>query len=158
MRKRMSLKMDEVAKPKLIAIDHDDYHASHIGRLSDGRQFFLTAPFIPAIGGNDGREFIALFLFDKHGLFLEAHIDDMGTRAGFDEQRATRLFEQRLEELGTVEYTRIEVEPFEIERFGTRFGLIARPPEEDGDDWWVELHPGNYMAFHPPWDSGNYDT
>ena len=32
-------------RPELIAIDHDDYHAEHVGRLPDGRQFFLTTPF-----------------------------------------------------------------------------------------------------------------
>jgi hypothetical protein len=29
--------------------------------------------------------------------------------------------------------------------------------EEDGDEWCVEFHPGNFMAFYPPWD-GDYDT
>ena len=32
--------------PTLIAINHDDYHAEHVGRMSDGRQFFLTMPFV----------------------------------------------------------------------------------------------------------------
>jgi hypothetical protein len=147
-----------MSKPKLIAIDHDDYHASHVGRLSDGRQFFLTTPFVPAIGGGAGREFIALFLFDKQGRFLEARIDDLGARAELDKQYARSAFEQRLAELGQVEYDRVEVQPFEIQQFGTTFGLVPRPPEKDDDDWWVELQPGNYMAFHEPWDSGEYDT
>ena len=147
-----------MSKPTLIAIDHDDYHASHVGRLSDGRQFFVTSPFVPAIGGSAGREFVAVYLFDKRGQFLEARIDDMGTRAELDEPRARAMFERRLAELGPVEYDRIEVQPFEVERFGTTFGLVPRPPEENDDDWWVELLPGNYMAFHEPWDSGEYDT
>ncbi len=147
-----------MSKPTLIAIDHDDYHASHIDRLSDGRQFFLTSPFVPAIGGSAGREFVAVYLFDKRGRFLEARIDDMGTRAELDEQRARAVFEQRLAELGPVEYVRIEVQPFEVQRFGTTFGLVPRPSEEDDGDWWVEVQPGNYMAFHEPWDSGEYDT
>jgi hypothetical protein len=147
-----------MSKPTLIAIDHDDYHASHIGRLPDGRQFLATSPFVPAIGGSAGREFVAVYLFDKRGRFLEARIDDMGTRAELDHRRAHAMFEQRLAELGPVEYDRIEVQPFEVERFGTTFGLVARPPEDDDGDWWVELLPGNYMAFHEPWDSGEYDT
>jgi len=147
-----------MSKPKLIAIEHDDHHASHIGSLPDGRQFFLTTPFVPAIGSEAGREFVALFLFDKRGRFLEARIDDLGTRAELDEARARSAFEQRLAELGPVEYGRIEVQPFEVERFGTAFGLIQRPPEEDDDEWAVEMQPGNYMAFFEPWDSGYYDT
>jgi len=147
-----------MSKPKLIAIEHDDYHASHIGSLPDGRQFFLTTPFVPAMGGDAGREFVALYLFDKRGRFLEARIDDMGPRAALDEQRARSTFEQRLAELGPVEYGRIEVQPFEVERFGTTFGLVPRPPEEEDDEWAVEVQPGNYMAFFEPWDSGDYDT
>jgi hypothetical protein len=147
-----------MSKPTIIAIDHDDYHASHVGCLSDGRQFFLTTPFVPAVRGNAGREFVALYIFDKRGSFLEARIDDLGTRADLDAEHARRIFKQRLSELGPVEYGRIEVQPFEIQRFGTSFGLLPRPPEEGDDDWWVELEPGNYMAFHEPWDSGEYDT
>lgn len=147
-----------MSKPDLIAIEHDDYHAKHIGCLPDGRQFFLTSPFVPAIGGSAGREFVALFLFDEHGRFLEARIDDLGTRAELDQQRASSAYEQRLAELGEVDFCRIEVQPFEVERFETTFGLVPRPPEEDDDVWAVELQPGNYMAFFEPWDSGDYDT
>lgn len=74
--------------------------------------------------------------------------------------RAARraAYEARLKELGEVTFTRIEVESFAIDRFGTTFGLIPREPEEDDDTWWVILEPGNYMAFTEPWDSGEYDT
>jgi hypothetical protein len=37
--------------PELIAIEHDDYHAEHVGMTVDGRQFFLTDSFDPATGG-----------------------------------------------------------------------------------------------------------
>nr|BFE57442.1 hypothetical protein GCM10020063_019680 [Dactylosporangium thailandense] len=41
-------------------------------------------------------------------------------------------------------------------------GLLLREDtectEDGGDPWWVELEPGNYMAFSSPWDSGEYDT
>lgn len=147
-----------MSKPDLIAIEHDEYHAKHIGQLADGRQFFLTTPFIPALGGKAGREFVALFLFDKQGRFVEARIDDLGTRAELDQKRAGSIYEQRLAELGEVEFGRIEVRPFAVERFGTTFGLVPRPPEEDDDVWAVEMQPGNYMAFFEPWDSGDFDT
>lgn len=144
--------------PNLIAIDHDDYHAEHIGSTADGRQFFLTTPFEPAIGGKPGCEFVALFLFDSAGKFLEAKVESFDPRASLDETKRRLVYEEWLRELGDVSFGRIEVAPFSVERFGTIFGLVARPPEEDGDDWWVELEPGNYMAFHEPWDSGEYDT
>lgn len=146
--------------PTLVAIDHDDHHARHVGHTDDGRQFFLTAPFVPATR-DAGREFIALYIFDGQGNLLEARIDDLGPRATVDRAQATEIFERRLAEIGPVEFGRIEVRPFQVERFGIAFGLIPRPPEDDQDEddgWWVELQPGNFMAFHEPWDSGEYDT
>lgn len=85
---------------------------------------------------------------------------DLGPRAQLDSDRAAALAERRMAELGRVLFGRIELRPFQLERFGVTFGLVARPPEpeEDQDEWWVEVQPGNYMAFHAPWDSGEYDT
>lgn len=72
--------------------------------------------------------------------------------------RGDRLHEQRLVELGEVEFQRIEVRPFSVERFGTQFGLVATEVNDDPGVWTVELLPGNYMAFFAPWNSGDYDT
>jgi hypothetical protein len=145
-------------KPTLIAIDHDDDLASHIGRTADKRQFFLTTPFVPARGINGGREFVALYLFDLKGKLLEAKIDDLGSRAELNEKRIQKIRDKRLAELGKIDYRRIEVKPFKIEKFDTVFGLIPRAPEDEDDGWWVEAEPGNYMAFQEPWDSGEYDS
>jgi hypothetical protein len=68
----------ETAPPELIAINHDDYHAEHVGRTRDGRQFFLTTPFEPALGEESGGEYVALFVFDDGGNLIEAKIDDSG--------------------------------------------------------------------------------
>ena len=145
--------------PEVIAIDHDDYHAAHVGRTSDDRQFFLTTPFVPAFSDDEpGCEFVALYLFDADGNLLEAKIDSLGPRATLDDAERERLHEQRLVELGEVEFQRIEVRPFSIERFGTQFGLVAAEVDDDPGAWTVELLPGNYMAFFAPWDSGDYDT
>ena len=144
--------------PEKIAIDHDDYHAQHIGRTPDGRQFFLTTPFEPAMAGQEGCEYVALFLFDSDGALVDSKIDSLGPRARMDRDAAKALYDERLRDMGNVEFTRIEVQPFVVEQFNRVFGLIARPPESDDDAWAVELQPGNYMAFFEPWDSGIYDT
>jgi hypothetical protein len=144
-------------KPKLIAIDHDDHHASHIGRLADGAQFFLTTPFVPA-NDEGGREFVALYLFDAKGTFKEARIEDLGTRATLDPEHARKVFERLFTELGPVKFGRIKVEPFQVQRFGLQFGLIPELLENEEDDWSVVIQPGNYMAFFKPWNSGDYDT
>jgi len=145
-------------RPELVAINHDDYHAKHVGRTSDGRQFFLTTPFEPASPGRKGSEYVALFVFDEDGNLIDAKIDDFGPRDTLDDAKRRRCYDQRLSDLGEVFFDRIEVKPFGVERFGTTFGLIIREPEDDDDIWAVEMQPGNYMAFFEPWDSGEYDT
>ncbi|MET4727283.1 hypothetical protein ABIE09_001077 [Lysobacter enzymogenes] len=149
---------DPTLLPALIAIDHDDYHAEHIGRLADGRQFFLTTPFVGAMQGRDGNEFVALYLFDAAGALLEARIDEFGPRAQLDLEARNRVYEQRLAELGEVEFDRIEIAPFSVSRFGVEFGLIPNWPQDEGEQLSISLEPGDYMAFFEPWDSGDYDT
>jgi len=140
-------------KPKLIAIDHDDYHAQHIGITQDGLQFFLTTPFEPS-----GCEYIALFKFDRQGNIVDSDIEALGLRDSFSKEEARKKYDSKLESLGDVNFQRIEVKPFSIKFNDTDIGLIAREPEDEDDIWAVELLPGNYMAFFEPWDSGEYDT
>jgi hypothetical protein len=98
-------------RPEIIAIEHDDYHAKHIGWIGDlgDRQFILTTPFEPAIGGKPGAEFIALYIFNTDGKLLEAKIDELGPSATLDKERARKLFEERLKELGDVHFGRVYV-------------------------------------------------
>jgi hypothetical protein len=146
--------------PKRIRINHDDYHASLVGKAKDGRQFFITQPFVP--GGHD---FVALYLFDKDGAFLDANIHDLGKRdsdvlpgnALIDDENVETLQKRMLAELGVVRLGNIKVCPFRYESHGVIFGLIAQAPEEDDEEWNVIAEPGDYMAFYPPWD-GDYDT
>lgn len=92
------------------------------------------------------------------GKLLEAKIDELGSRTTLDKDKAKRLYDQRLKELGDIHFGRVNVAPFSVKRFGTDFGLVVREPEEEDDLWAVEMQPGNYMAFFEPWDSGEYDT
>ena len=140
-------------KPELIAIDHDDYHAQHIGTTEDGLQFFLTNPFESGVC-----EYIALFKFDSKGNLVDSDIEALGARGAFSENEAKEKYFSKLKSLGEVKFQRIEVKPFSVKYNGIDIGLIAREPEEEDDIWAVELLPGNYMAFFEPWDSGDYDT
>ena len=121
--------------PDTLPINHDDYHAKHIGRTADGRQFFLTTPFVPAIGGDDGCEFIALFMFDDAGALVDAQIDNLGPRASLDQDTASKLYDERLTSLGDVEFGDIRIAPFKIEQHGVEFGFIPREPEDDDDEY-----------------------
>ena len=145
-------------KPEIIAINHDDYHAEHIGKTSDGFQFFLTTPFEPSGPSSQGCEYIALFKFDLTGNLIDSKIDSFGPRGTYDEEKRKQQYLGRLNELGEVKFQRIEIKPFSINHNGIEIGLIIREPETAEDIWAVELLPGNYMAFFEPWDSGEYDT
>lgn len=149
--------MDDNA-PKLIRINHDEYSARYIGQIADGRQFFLTNPFIPADRNYEGGcEFIALYIFDSDGELLDAKIDNLGERKNVDEENARSIIQTRLNELGEFSFDYIVVAPFKISRFDFDFGLIPQEPEEEDEDWYVIAEPGNYMCFYPPW-NGDYDT
>ncbi|MFA6044851.1 MAG: hypothetical protein WC718_07695 [Phycisphaerales bacterium] len=138
--------------PAKIALDHDDFHAEYVGRTADGRQFFLTTPFHPDI------EFLALYLFDQAGKFVDAKIENLGPPSALDEEKLDALRDDWLNGLGKFKFGRIEVQPFSLERFGTTFGFVAAPPKGAEDEWLVEVQPGSYMTFAEPWDSGEYDT
>jgi hypothetical protein len=149
--------------PDKIRINHDDYHAEFVGHTSDGRQFFLTNPFVPALGDNPGREFLALYIFDPDGNLLEAKIDDLGMREDkisppgnkLNLDFTSALIQNCLGELGKVSFCDIIIAPFRVEKFGIEFGLIEDVPEET-DEFWFTVEPGNYMAFYPPYDGEYY--
>ncbi|MCE2593526.1 hypothetical protein K6Y31_01685 [Motilimonas cestriensis] len=146
------------SRPQKVAIDHDDYHAEHVGRTKGGRQFFLTTPFEPSSSSSKGCEYIALFQFDLDGNLIDSNIESLGVRGSYEEDDRKNRYLQCLQSLGEVEFGRIEVKPFSISFNETDIGLIVREPEGEDDVWAVEMLPGNYMAFFEPWDSGEYDT
>jgi hypothetical protein len=115
-------------------------------------------PFDPASPTNPGNEFVALYLFGKNGDFIEALIDEFGPRNKMDTDARDTLCKKRLDELGDIEFGRIEIAPFSIEKFGVTFGLIPNEMEAEDDELSISLMPGDYMAFYEPWDSGDYDT
>lgn len=143
-------------KPRLVAINHDDHHAKHVGSTSNGLQFFLTTPFQPATSRSEGCEYIALFKFDLSGNLVDSIIESLGARGCYDNDAKKNKCLALLNTLGDVNYRRITVKPFSIKHHGVEIGLITRKGKDE--TWAVELLPGNYMAFFEPWDSGEYDT
>ena len=154
--------------PETLVLVPDQYHVEWVGSDGDGRAFFWTHPFVPAVG-NPGREFDALFLFDCDGNLLEFHIDDLGTRSELEHkpELVREVRAHKLELLGDFAIATIKIKPFQIECFGVQFGLIPLAPDaflEEGKEldedasWCVQMHPGNYLAFCEPFDSGEYDT
>ena len=142
-------------RPQTIALDPDDYHAKYVGRTADGRQFFITT-HVDERCAVHGHAFVAVYLFNAAGKLLEARIEDMGVYADLDGAGWGNMLEKRFGELGWTTPRRIVMMPFEVERFGLKFGLIARKREDAR--WIAEVQPGNPMAFFAPWDRGVYDT
>jgi len=137
----------------------DDYHAEWAGVTSDGIQFFATEPFQSgSLANGTGCEYNAVFLWNEDGSFREARIDRLGPRSELEREERDRLFNQRIKELGDYEIKPIFVAPFQVEKFGVTFGLIYEYEVVEGEGYgYVELEPGNFMAFYHPWD-GRYDT
>ena len=144
-------------KPKKFLIINDEYSAKYVGKTNDGRQFFLTTPFLPDIDGY-GREFIALYVFDKSGTLIESEIIDIDQRGKTNEKTILDIINNLIIKLGKIKYTSIKIEPFEIIYEGIKFGMILNDPEDPEDEYVIIAEPGNYMAFNEPWDSGEYDT
>jgi hypothetical protein len=144
--------------PRAVALSRDDYAAEYVGWTKDGRQFFLTTPFVPAWEDDPGREFLALYVFDRAGALLSASIDDFGPRAKLNEDARVARRDEMLASLGDFKYRKIKVVPFKVARFGVEFGFIPHAPEDEDEDWCVTVEPGDYMCFWPPWTSGDYDT
>jgi hypothetical protein len=144
--------------PKTVVLIPDDYHIEHVGHTVDGRQFFLTYPFVPVFNGEPGREFVALYLFDRKGVLVDDWIEDLGSREEVDSEVACALGAALLDWLGPVERRRIKISPFRLERFGVEFGLVQQPPDELNETWTVIVEPGDYLCFWPPWSGGGYDT
>ena len=149
----------ELNYPEVIPIIHDEYHTQHIGKTADGKQFILATPFVPAMGNELGCEFIVLYLFDANGKLVGEQIENLGPRSELNQEEAQKKYDSMLHSLGEVNFCDIQISPFRIEKYGVVFGLLPTDPEfaEDEDDLSLEFHPGNYMAFYPPWD-GEYDT
>ncbi|MGE0713089.1 MAG: hypothetical protein AB7N76_35070, partial [Planctomycetota bacterium] len=123
------------------------------GKSASGQLFFITGPFG---GRSPRRDFLAVYRFDSDGRLLEATIDER--EAG---QTLAAAAAKVMARIGPVSLQDIEVELFEVERHGLRFGLAPVLSDEDdppaGSCVAVDLVPGNYMSFVPPWD-GDYDT
>ena len=148
----------DYSRPERLVINHDNYYAKYVGFTEDGRQFFLTTPFIPPHKNNLGGEYLALYLFSASGKLLEAKIDALGPRKLVDKSKASQIKQARLDELGKITFGPIEIEPFCVKKWEIEFGLIAEEPSKEIDYWLINVMPGNYMTFYEPWDSGNYDT
>ena len=116
--------------------------------------FFATTPFHFSSDDQSGREFLAIYLWEQNGTFSEAVIAERVPAADGGRNSLSQFVSENLAPRDLLRFEPIEVAPFEVSRFGLTFGFIY--VEYQGSRW-VEVLPGNYIAFYPPW-NGDYDT
>ena len=142
------------ASPKKIRLIPDNWHIQHVGRLADGRLFWVDGQLDAADGAT--KDFVCTFIFDKDGHLIEHFIELIGIRGSYPEGNAGRAVDRHVAALGDRSAADIWVRPFSVESDSIVFGLIPRRTE-DGE-WRVEFMPGNTLSFYAPWEAGEYDT
>jgi hypothetical protein len=142
------------AAPKKIRLIPDEWHIRNVGRLNDGRLFFVDSQLDPT--GGVTRDFVCTFVFDKDGHLVEHSVELIGERGAYPDGSVGSTLRRHLAALGDRTLTDIWVRPFSVEYNGTVFGLIPRKSEFG--EWRVEFMPGNTLSFYPPWKTGEYDT
>ncbi|MBI3221336.1 MAG: hypothetical protein HYZ44_17630 [Bacteroidetes bacterium] len=136
----------------------EDYHTHFLGKTEDGRQFFGYETFVfpngmPASDWEKHRnEYAVLYIFDKEGNHLVTNHWCAGTTSETNQPLVRKKLEEMISELGNIEFSNIEVKPFQTVIDGVVFGLV---PNEEYDT--VDLEPSSTISFHEPWD-GEYDT
>lgn len=143
-----------IAAPEKIRLIPDKWHIRNVGRLSDGRLFFVDSQLDYGAGAT--RDFVCTFLFDKNGHLIDHSIELIGVRGTYPDGRVSKTLSQHLSVLGDRACNDIWVRPFSVESNGAVFGLIPR--QTGPGEWRVEFMPGNTLSFYPPWKAGEYDT
>jgi hypothetical protein len=143
--------------PERFTIVPDDYHVPYAGTSGDGRKFFLSEElFHPG-----GSAYVGLFLWNADGAFDEMVVEEVSRPSGLPAGQAgpagaDALVNARLAELGDYVLEPIEVEPFTKKVDGVTFGWKVGQ-YEDGS-YYINIEPGNFIAYYAPWDGLGYDT
>jgi len=150
------------APPERFTIVPDDYHVPYAGTAEDGRKFFLSQElFSFGTVHHPGSAYVGLFLWKADGTFDEIQVDKVARPAGLPPGQAAPagaddLVKARLAELGDYVLEPIEVEPFTDKVDGVTFGWKVN---RTGDgSYSLNIEPGDFIAYYPPWDGLDYDT
>lgn len=146
--------VDRAGYPERILLIPDDYHLRHVGRLADGRQYWIDVQLLSDPRTRVTRDFVCLYVFDAAG-GLEMHeIHALGPRTP-DQPAASAVIAELLQSLPGTRASEIRVRPFSVEHDGQVFGLVVR---DTGSDYVVDAWPGMTLMFYAPWPDGGYDT
>jgi hypothetical protein len=141
--------------PAHFRIVPDDYHVPYAGTAEDGRKFFLSEELF-----DPESAYVGLFLWKADGTFDEVRVDKIprpavGPPGQAGPAGADKLVAARLAELGKYVLEPIQVKPFTKDVNGVTFGWVV--DQFDGQ-YSIHIEPGNFIAYHEPWDGLDYDT
>ncbi|WP_369370475.1 hypothetical protein AB1046_16995 [Promicromonospora sp. Populi] len=144
--------------PERFTIVPDDYHVPYAGTAEDGRKFFLSEELFSL---DSGFAYVGVFLWNADGTFDEVRVDTVDRSDGLPPGQpggagAEDLVAARLAELGDYVLEPIEVEPFTQDVDGVTFGWNV-DRYEDGT-YYINIEPGDFIAYYEPWDGLGYDT
>ena len=144
--------------PERFTIVPDDYHVPYAGTAEDGRRFFLSEELFSPVRGS---AYVGLFLWEADGTFDEVRVDRVSRPGGLPPGQAgpagaADLVDARLAELGDYVLQPIEVEPFLEKVDGVRFGW--KVGQYDDGSYYINIEPGDFIAYYAPWDGLGYDT
>lgn len=142
--------------PSRITIVPDDYHVPYAGTAEDGRLFFLSDELF-----SQDAAYIGLFLWQPDGTFDEVRVEVVGRSGEVPSGQAVPAdaddaLREALDVVGDYTLEPITVEPFLQEVDGVEFGWRTGQ-YEDGTQY-VNVEPGNFIAYYAPWDGLEYDT
>ena len=143
-----------IAVPEKVHLIPDDHHLDHVGRLSDGKLYWIDVQLSYNMRSKGTRDFVCLYLFKKDGTLTSYNITDLGFRSA-PIANASNVIRQYLENLPEPISQDIWVRPFSVDSLGLTFGLVIR---EEADEAVVDALPGWTIMFYPPWPEGGYDT
>src|SRR4051794_17102761 len=142
--------------PNRFTIVPDDYHVPYAGTAEDGRKFFLSDELF-----NGDSAYVGLFLWNADGTFDEVRVDEVPRPGGLPAGQARpagaqALVDARLAALGDYVLEPIEVEPFSRVVDGVTFGW--KVGRYESGSYHINVEPGDFIAYNPPWDGLGYDT
>jgi hypothetical protein len=143
-----------VVAPDKIKLSPDAFDLRHVGRLEDGRGFWVDSQLDYA--GGKTTDFVCTFVFDADGSLRENTIERIGVRGLYPDGSVGKALDRHLAKLGKTTIADIWVRLFKIDSNGSTFGLIPRHADDCG--WRVDFMPGNTLSFYPPWNEGGFDT
>lgn len=140
--------------PEKIHLIPDQWHIHYVGRLKDGRHFWVDGQVTFDKRGT--KDYVCTFLFDGDGRLTTHNIELVGQRGAYPDARFEEVRDRHLAVLGAHTIRDVWIRLFSVNSNGHVFGLIPR--RLDDGRWYVEFMPGNTLAFYPPWEAGGYDT